>query len=148
MLTSNTPVPVAEGLFQVQDATVQLRGTRCRSCGSHYFPIALNCRNPQCSDKQVENVLLSRQGTLYSYTRQLYQPPALFRMEPWAPYTLGLVELSEGIRVLGMLSDCPPEQVHIGMALELTTRALYRNEVGQDVLTYQFRPLDPQENAA
>ena len=148
MLTSSASVSVAEGLFELQENGVQLRGTRCSSCGSHYFPVALSCRNPQCRDKQVEDVLLSRRGTLYSYTRQHYQPPALFRMEPWAPYTLGLVELPEGIRVLGILSDFPPELIRVGMALELTTRVLYRNEAGEDVLTYQFRPMDAQETTA
>ena len=63
-MTSSPPLPVAEGLFQTQNGSVHLRGTRCRNCNSHYFPVALSCRNPNCHDKQVEDVLLSRHGTL------------------------------------------------------------------------------------
>ena len=133
-------IPVAQGLFQGEGPAARLIGTRCASCGSHYFPKSLSCRNPACRDKQIGAVLLSPRGTLYSYTVQSYRPPPLFRMEPWAPYALGLVELPEGLRVMGMLSGCALTDIHIGMAVELTVEPLYRNEQGQDVMTYKFKP--------
>lgn len=132
--------PVAQGLFQQDGSTTRLIGTRCTSCGAHYFPTSLSCRNPACRDKKIEPALLGPHGTLYSYTLQAYRPPALFRMEPWAPYLIGLVELPEGIRVMGMLTGCTPEDVRIGMAVELCAQALYRDDDGREVLTYKFRP--------
>ena len=139
MHTSET-VPVAEGLFQGAGVNARLIGTACASCGAHYFPKSLSCRNPECSAKQVGDVLLGPRGTLYSYTRQYYRPPPLFCMEPWAPYVIALVELPEGLRVMGMLCECSDEQLKIGMDLELTVEALYRGEDGREVLTYKFRP--------
>ena len=133
-------MPVAENLFQGKGASARLIGTRCMSCGTHYFPKSLSCRNPQCRDKKVEDALFGRYGTLYSFTLQKYRPPALFRMDDWAPYTIGLVELPEGIRVMGMLTGCRNDEVHIGMQLELTVETLYRDEEGREVLTYKYMP--------
>ncbi len=132
--------PVAEGLFQAADDGPHLIGTRCASCGSHYFPKSLSCRNPQCRDKQVADVLLSRKGILYSYTVQTYQPPALFRIDDWKPYAIGMVELPEGLRVIGMLTGIANADIHIGMAVEMVLEPLYRDEQGQAVLTYKFKP--------
>jgi len=140
-MTSMQSVPVAQGLFTTQDGEVRLIGTHCRSCNTSYFPQALSCRNPLCRDKHIEETLLGPHGTLYSYTRQTYQPPALFRMDHWEPYVIGLIELPQGIRVMGMLTACEPDTLRIGMAVELTAQALYHDEEGREVLTYKFKPV-------
>jgi len=141
-------LPVAAGLFEGTGSAARLIGTRCTSCGSHYFPKSLSCRNPQCLEKAIQDVRLSREGTLYSYTVQHYQPPALFRMADWAPYAIGSVELPEGLRVMGMLTGCDPTSLQIGMALELTVETLYRDAQGQAVQTYKFQPRVTQEQTA
>ena len=133
-------LPIAEGLFEGTGTQTRLLGTRCASCGTTYFPKALSCRNPQCRDKQIDDVAFGQLGTLYSYTFQQYRPPALFRMDSWAPYVLGLIDLPEGLRVLGMLTGCPVDEIRIGMAVELTAQALYHDEEGRAVLTYQYQP--------
>jgi uncharacterized OB-fold protein len=134
--------PVADGLFRWTGDGAALIGSRCRGCGAHYFPLAFTCRNPRCDDKSVEEVTLGRRGRLYSFTVQAYRPPALFRMEPWAPYAIGLVEVPEGLRVMAMLTGCDLDDIRIGMALELVAEALYRDDDGCEVLTYKYAPAD------
>lgn len=133
-------VPVAEDLFRADTEGPALVGTRCTGCGTHYFPKSLSCRNPDCDAKTVEEVLLGRRGRLYSYTVQAYRPPALFRGDPWAPYAIGLVDLPEGLRVMGMLTGCEPEEIRIEMPVELLVEPLYRDEAGREVLTYKYAP--------
>jgi len=147
-MRTDEPMPVAAGLFEGTGSAARLIGTRCTSCGTHYFPKTLSCRNPQCLEKATQDVLLSREGTLYSYTVQHYQPPALFRMADWAPYAIGSVELPEGLRVMGMLTGCEPASLTIGMAVELTVETLYRDVQGREVQTYKFQPRTAQELAA
>ena len=106
-----------------------------------YFPKSLSCRNPNCESKVVEEVLLGRRGRLYSYTVQGYRPPALFRVTSWAPYAIGLVELPEGLRVMGMLTGCELGEISIDMPLELVVEPLYQDESGRDVLTYKYSAL-------
>jgi uncharacterized OB-fold protein len=133
-------IPVAASLFKSAGATAHLIGSRCTGCGTHYFPKTLSCRNPRCPTKQVEEALLSRRGRLYSYTMQAYRPPPLFKMEPWSPYFIGLVELPEGLRVMGMLTDTPVADIHIDMEVEVTVEPLYLDAEGRRVMTYKFRP--------
>ena len=139
-MQTTSHVPVAQGLFRGEGRDARLIGSRCAGCGAHYFPQSAGCRNPACTDGRMTEALLSPRGVLYSYTVQSYRPPPLFRLEPFAPYAIGLVELPEGLRVLGMLAGCPLESIRIGMEVELSTGTLYRNDAGQDVLTYQFVP--------
>lgn len=142
-MPSTETVPVAAGLFEGTGAAARLLGTRCAACGTLYFPRAPACRNPACTDGELQDVRLPRDGRLYSYTVQAYRPPPLFRMDAWAPYALGLIDLPGGLRVMGMLAGYPPQDLHIGMPVTLGTGALYRDEQGRDVLTYQFCPIRP-----
>ena len=131
---------VADELFRLEDDGPRLIGTRCRSCATVYFPCTHTCRNPGCMEKSVERVLLPDRGTLYSYTVQRYRPPPLFRMDGWAPYAIGLVDLGEGIRVMGMLSKVEPEDVVIGMPLRLVVEPLYVDDQHGAVHTFKFVP--------
>lgn len=132
--------PVAEGLFRRTPEGPALVASRCTGCGTHYFPTSLSCRNPGCSAKQVEEAEIGRTGRLYSYTVQAYRPPALFRMDDWAPYALGLVELPEGLRVLAMLTGCAHDEIAVDMPLELVVETLYTDDDGREVATYKYAP--------
>lgn len=134
-------IPVVDQLFVWSDEGANLIGSRCISCNSYFFPKSLTCRNPNCEEKKVEEVTLSRRGKLYSYTVQEYFPPPPFKMEPLAPFAIGLVELPEGIRVIGMLTGCELGDIKIGADVELVIEKLYQNEQGTDVLTYKFKPV-------
>jgi uncharacterized OB-fold protein len=140
MVDTIEQVPVADDLFRVTADGAALLGSRCTGCGSHYFPKSLSCRNPGCDAKAVEEVLLGRRGTLYSYTVQSYQPPPLFRMDPWQPYAIGLVELPEGLRVMGMLTGFALDDIAIDAPVELVVETLYRDPSGREVLTYKYAP--------
>jgi hypothetical protein len=137
-------LPVAEDLFRWSadgaGPGAALVASRCTGCGSHYFPKSLSCRNPACDAKAVEEALIGRCGHLYSYTVQSYRPPALFRMEPFEPYAIGLVELPEGLRVMGMLTGWALDEIRIGTPVELTVEPLYRDDAGREVLTYKYAP--------
>ena len=133
-------VPVAEGLFVVDNGTPRLIGSRCSGCGAVYFPRALSCRNPHCRTKLLERALLPNGGKLLSYTIQRYQPPPLFRMDNWAPYPIGLIDLGDGVQVMGMLTGMAHEDIRIGMALTLVIEPLFTDAVRGSVATYKFTP--------
>lgn len=132
--------PVAEGLFQFTNGQPMLLGSRCKGCATLYFPRSLGCRNPRCPHKQIEDASFGQSGTLYSHTVQAYRPPPLFRMDPWGPYPIGLIDLPEGLRVMAMITGCTPPELRIGMPMTLSTKALFVDEQGCEVLTYAYRP--------
>jgi uncharacterized OB-fold protein len=133
--------PVVQGLFEGQGDATRLLASRCRGCGSVYFPRSLSCRHPRCTDKAPQDILLGPEGSLYSVTVQAYRPPPLFVMDDWAPYALGLIDMPEGLRIMAMLTGRPPQDWRIGEPVALTTGVLSRDGEGREVLTYQFRPL-------
>lgn len=132
-------VPVIAGLFAEEPDGVRLLGTRCQSCGTHYFPRCATCRNPECDGKQVGDALLPQTGTLYSYTIQHYEPP-LFRIDDWQPYAIGVADLGDGVQVMGMLDGVALDEIRIGMPLRVAARTLYHNAQGVAVATYAFVP--------
>jgi uncharacterized OB-fold protein len=81
---------------------------------------------------------LSGRGKVYSYTT-VFDAPAGFG--EFAPYPVALVQLEEGPMVTAQLTDVEPEEVSIGMPVEMVTRKL--NEQGEEgviVYSYKFRP--------
>ena len=54
----------------------------------------------------------------------VYEPPVGY--EDQVPYVVALVKLEEGPLVSAMLTDVLPEEVYIGMPVEMVTRVLHR----------------------
>ena len=105
------------------------------------FGPAIFCQ--ACSSDDLESVLLSRQGTLYSFT-VVRVPPAGWPGK--VPYTLGEVELPEGPHVLAEIIDSEPEQLKLGMPMELALERISVAEsnkgLGKVLAVYKWRPLN------
>jgi len=122
-----------------------LVGTRCSISGSYFFPPERTMsRAPGCSDATLEDVPLSRSGTLWSYTNAGYQPPDPFvaRSDPFVPFCIAAVELAdEGIVVLG---QCPAsvtvDDLSVGMAMELIFEELDRTATEQ-LMMWKWQPV-------
>jgi uncharacterized OB-fold protein len=131
-------IAVIEGLFSWPSDNPQLIGTRCTSCDSYYFPRKKSCNNPACTEKKIQDVLLSTEGKLWSYTALRYPPVPPFKSDKKPPYPVGLVEFPEGIRVVGLITGCEFEDLKIGMDMKLVIETLFTNEEGQEVVTWKF----------
>ncbi|MFC1965362.1 Zn-ribbon domain-containing OB-fold protein [Chloroflexota bacterium] len=118
---------------------VCLMGTKCHGCGEVFFGKAVACQ--QCQSEDLESIALSRKGKLYSYTINRNRPPGDYKgPEPFQPFAVGLVELPEGVTILSVLTDCDFDKLEAGMDLDLSIEELYKDEEGNTVLTYKFRP--------
>jgi uncharacterized protein len=138
---------VIDGLLQEAPAGPRLCAARCGGCNAVYFPRPTHCRNPACTAPALEGALLEGRGQLYSFTIQRYRPPALFRMDDWEPYALGLVELPEGIRVMGMLSGFDLDNIAIGQEVKLVSERLFTDAQRGEVMTYKFAPATALEDS-
>ncbi len=100
-----------------------LIGTKCKKCDSVFFPPRSVC--PECrSVGKLESFDLKGTGTVVSYT-VVRVPPEGFENE--APYNLAIVELDEGPRITGQITDSKPGEVGIGDRVE----AIFR-KIGED----------------
>jgi len=137
--TAAPMVPLQPGIF-VDDASgvPRLAGTRCRTCGTYYFPRRQVCA--QCLGTDTETVPLSERGVLYTYT-VVYQSTPEFR----TPYLLGYVDLPEGVRVLAPLADLAVDDVRAGMPLRLVVEPVRTDAQGRVVLGYRLHRAQPDE---
>ena len=71
-MSSAAARPIAEGLFVDAGGEVRLLGSQCGQCGVVTFPKQASC--PRCTSLDVSDRLLSRQGTLWSWTIQCFPP--------------------------------------------------------------------------
>ncbi|MBI4284337.1 MAG: Zn-ribbon domain-containing OB-fold protein, partial [Chloroflexi bacterium] len=128
-------VPVMEGIFTWPSADPRLIGSRCRKCGTVFFPASFRCMDPACRGEEVEKVELSKKGKLWSYTINYYPlPPPYKAPKDFKPFGVGEVEFPEGIRVAGVIVDCDPEKdLKIGMDMELVFDKYYDDEQGNEV---------------
>jgi uncharacterized protein len=88
---------------------------RCASCSHTYFPPRPFC--PKCAHREVKWVKASGKGKLYSYVIH-HRPAAGFT----PPYSIAVVELDEGPRMMTNIIDCPqtPEALQLDMRVEVT----------------------------
>jgi uncharacterized OB-fold protein len=141
-MTKTKTVPVAEGLFTETAKGPRLLGSKCATCGTPYFPRSAVCHNPECGQSKIEDASFGPRGVLWSCAIQNYPPPLPARYEePYTPYALGMVDMPEGLRVLGRISTDDPEGVQVGAEVELVLERLYRDEEGSEVITWKFRPI-------
>ncbi len=123
-----------------------LIGSRCTACGTYTFPPApgqRRCPNPACQGAEQEPVLLSRRGTVWSYTDARYQPPPPYvAAEPYEPFTLAAVELAEErMVVLGqVVPGVTVDDLAVGDQVELVLGTLYRDD-DHEYLVWQWRPV-------
>lgn len=133
-------VPLVEGLFTWPADKPKLIGSHCKKCGSYAFPKQAYCGNPDCEKdtNNVEVVELSNRGSLYTWAVQVQSPPAPFKMDPYQPIPMGMIDLPEGLRVLGMLTTV--DGVTYGTEVEMTTKKLFEDD-NNEYLTWCFAPV-------
>jgi uncharacterized OB-fold protein len=118
---SNVPLPDVDNTegapFWAGTLKGELRFPRCGSCQRfHWYP-AVRC--PFCHSPDIEWRSITSQPRVYTWTCVRRPLSPLFAIR--GPHIVALVEFAEapGIYLITNLVDCQPEEVHIGMPLEV-----------------------------
>ena len=94
---------------------------KCRRCGAMRNPPAPRCG--QCQSFESDELELRGTGALHSWIVHCHPPVPGFI----APFAVGLVNIDEGVRMLGAMDETPPEELEIGM--RVTTEFVRRGDV-------------------
>ena len=144
-MSAKTIQSAREGWFTLDPQRPRLLGTRCEECGSFYFPPhSTYCRNPHCESENFQQVELSHEGRVWSYTDAQYAPPPPYvAAEPYSPFVLAAVALEqEGLIVMGqMSSDTELADMQIGDRVALCLETLFEDEEYQ-YLVWKWRKLE------
>jgi uncharacterized OB-fold protein len=97
----------------------KVMGTRCKGCGSVFFPPRADCYACLSSDMEWFEVL--GKGTLISYSKLEYAPVGF---EDDLPYYLALLDYGE-YKVFGRIaSDVPEQDIAVGMHMKTDVHRL------------------------
>ena len=107
----------------------ELHILRCQACGTYVHLPRPACRN--CGSTKLAGEKVSGRGVIHSFTVTHFPLPGF---EP--PFAVVLVELEEqpGLRLAANLVDVAPEDIEIGVPVEVTFE-----EISDDVTLPLFR---------
>jgi len=86
---------------------------RCKECGTWRHPPRPVC--PKCRSFEKEWAPSTGKGAVYSWVTYQESPHPGFK----APYSVALVEMEEGVRLVSNMVDIKPEEISIGMPVEV-----------------------------
>lgn len=101
---------------------------RCKKCGNWLHPPKPMC--PKCHSLEKEWVPSTGKGVVYSWVTYQESSNPSFK----APYSVVLVEMEEGVRLVSNVVDMKPEDIHIGMPVELVF-----DEISEDLTLPKFK---------
>jgi uncharacterized OB-fold protein len=115
--------------FAVHLKNGRLMGTTCKKCGYATFPPRADC--PECMSGDYEYREISGKGTIYTWS-EITAAPTGFDDE--VPYTIAVVDLEEGGRLLCWVGETiPKDDVRIGMEVQVVPRIF---EEVEDIKVY------------
>ncbi len=105
-----------------RDSNIELNfhGGRCRKCDAVLYPIPRVCSECAAKD-QIEEIKLARTGRVYTFTLDHLEAGRYVNV----PVPRLVVDLDGGGRVFLSMTDGDPQEVEIGMPVEVTFRHLH-----------------------
>ncbi len=94
----------------------ELRIQTCIACGALRHPPGPAC--PACGALERGYVVASGRGTVFSFVVHRHPPVPGKEL----PICIALIDLEEGVRMVGELVDVAPEELEIGMPVEVDWR--------------------------
>jgi len=123
-------VEALAGEFYAWCGRRELRFQRCSQCRAwRHVPREL-C--PECGSWRWEWAKSSGRGTVFTWTVAARAMHPAFQED--APYAAVVIEMDEGVRLVSQVVDCPPEELEIGMPVEVVF-----DEVAPEVTLPLFR---------
>lgn len=94
----------------------ELRVPQCNACGTLRFPPGPACRSCEALDQG--HLVASGRGTVFSYVVHRHPPVPGKEL----PIVIALVDLEEGVRMVGEVVDVADDEIEIGMPLRVDFR--------------------------
>jgi uncharacterized OB-fold protein len=102
----------------------KVTGTRCKDCGTVFFPPRADCY--KCLTSNMEWFDVTGTGKLVSYSKLEYAPVGF---EGDLPYCIALLDYGD-YKIFGRLAgDLPQEEVEVGMNMKTVVNELPNGQV-------------------
>jgi uncharacterized protein len=104
---------------------------KCSKCGKIDHPPYLFCTN--CWAEEHQWIESSGKGKIYAFSTVMLGAPPGFDID--IPYTIAMVDLAEGPRMLTTIVDSNPDDLKIGMDVEVVF-----DDLIEGVTLFRFKP--------
>lgn len=111
----------------------RLEASKCKKCGAVMFPLRKICLS--CGSTELEKVNIARRGKIVTYTISYIMPRGAE-----VPAIYAVVEMEDGAKLSGYLTECDPNEVKVDMPVEIVFRKISEEE-GRVEYGYKFRPI-------
>jgi 3-hydroxy-3-methylglutaryl CoA synthase len=109
-------------LWREREQIYPFYGTKCKVCGNIQYPPTRVCVNCAAKD-QFENFRLSdKKAKIFSYSMDY------LTSDVDVPLVMATIDFEEGARFFTPLTDKIPEELKVGMSVEMTFRKLFSTE--------------------
>ena len=104
--------------------------TKCRKCGTIYFPPKMDCS--VCGASEVEWIEIDELGALVAYSTVMYGPTGF---EDDVPYSIAVIRFPSGVQVFGRISkEVPVDNIKVGMKLKIVPIRLPLDKVSYEFM--------------
>lgn len=111
------PTPAAQ--WRENQGELRLNGTRCTHCGTAQYPPQRVCMKCKSKDEYEYYSFADRPARVFSFSHD-------YVMETQdSPVTVTVVDFEGGGRIMCDMTDRDPQEVKVGMSVEMTFRRLY-----------------------
>jgi len=114
--------PSAAAMFREKDADLRLYGVKCKKCGYPQYPPQRVCTKCQTKDEFEPVRFSDKKATVNTFSFDYLGTT----LEP--PTGVCMIDFEGGGRMMAMMTDRNPDDVKVGMPVEMTFRKLYTTE--------------------
>jgi hypothetical protein len=121
--------------FAEELAAGKIMATICKKCKKKYYPPRADCSG--CMGSEMEWKPLRGEGSLVTFTK-IYVPPDHFAVQqPLMPFSsiqfepcpIGIIEVEEGLKVMGWIPKVDLKKIRVGMKMKASPQILPNGKV-------------------
>jgi uncharacterized protein len=121
--------------FAKELAEGKIMATLCKKCGKKYYPPRADCSD--CMSSEMEWKPIGGEGKLVTFTK-IYVPPEHFAIrQPMMPFSsvqfepcpIGILEVEDGLRIMGWIPKIDVKKIRVGMKLKASPQILLDGKV-------------------
>ena len=129
-------LPSSTTTYRDRKSVLRCHGSRCRQCGQLAYPIQRVCFSCGAKDEFDEESISNLQGEVFTYTLDNLagrsdDPVVVQTVAEMGP---------DKVRFYGMMTDCDPAEVKVGLPVDMTFRRIYEG-AGMHNYFWKCRPV-------